>query len=73
MKNVGTCVTRCKIQQFLTGSWNFAWLLVGYSLVARSCSAAVFRCCMRYSIKEDTDLDTDSGVLPEEFNFFLHL
>ena len=35
MKNMVTRVTRCKIQQFLTGSWNFTWLLVGYSLVTR--------------------------------------
>ena len=41
MKNVVTRVTRCKMHQFLTGSWNFAWLLVGYLLVTRSCSAVV--------------------------------
>ena len=35
MKNMVTRVTRCKMQQVLTGSWNFAWLLVGYSLVTR--------------------------------------
>ena len=42
MKDMITRVIRCKIcckircyslQQFLTGGWNFAWLLVGYSLV----------------------------------------
>ena len=35
MKNVVTRVTRCKMQQFLTGSWNLAWLLIDYSLVTR--------------------------------------
>ena len=35
MKNVVTRVTPCKIQQFPTESWNFAWLLVGYPLVTR--------------------------------------
>ena len=33
MKNMITRGIRCKMQQFLTGGWNFAWLLVGYSLV----------------------------------------
>ena len=33
MKNVVTCFTRCKMYQFLPGSWDFAWLLVGYLLV----------------------------------------
>ena len=33
MKNVVTRVTRCKMQQPLTGTWNFACFLVGYSLV----------------------------------------
>ena len=37
MKNI-THVTRWKIEQLLTGSWNFVWLLVGYSLVTCSCS-----------------------------------
>ena len=44
MKNVVTRVTRPKMQEFLTGSWNFAWLLVGYSLVTRSGYAAVVPC-----------------------------
>ena len=35
MKNVVTRLTRCKMQQFLTEIWNFAWLLVSYSLVTR--------------------------------------
>ena len=42
MKNMFTRVTRCKMQQFLTGRWSFAWLLVGYSLFTRSRSAAAF-------------------------------
>ena len=33
MENVGARVIRSKMQKFLTGSCNFAWLLVGYSLV----------------------------------------
>ena len=52
MKNVVARVTRCKIHQLFIGSYNFAWLLVGYSfvtrwllirysLVTRLCSAAV--------------------------------
>ena len=44
MKIMLTRVTRCKMQQFLTGRWSFEWLLVGYSLVTRSCSAAVVQC-----------------------------
>ena len=35
MKNVVTRVTRCKMHQFVTGSWNFIWLLVAYSLLTR--------------------------------------
>ena len=35
MKNAVTRVTRCKMHQFLTGSWNFAWLPGDYSLVTR--------------------------------------
>ena len=35
MKNVGTRVTRRKMQQFLTRSWNFAGSLIGYLLVTR--------------------------------------
>ena len=35
MKNVVMLVTRCKMQQFLPGRCNFAWLLVGSSLVNR--------------------------------------
>ena len=35
MKNMVTRVTHCQMHQFPTGSSNFAWLLVGYSLVAR--------------------------------------
>ena len=34
MKNMITRVTRCKMQQSLARSLNFAWLVVGYSLVA---------------------------------------
>ena len=33
MKNVVFCVTRFKMQQFITGRWSFAWLLDGYLLV----------------------------------------
>ena len=36
MEKVVTDVTRCKMQQFLTGSWNFERLLFGYSLNIRS-------------------------------------
>lgn len=32
MKIVVIIVTRCKMQQFLTVTWNFEWLLVGYLL-----------------------------------------
>ena len=32
MKNVVTRVTRCKMDQFLTRSWNFTLLLVAYTL-----------------------------------------
>ena len=35
MKNVVARVTRCKIHQLFIGSYNFAWLLVGYSFVTR--------------------------------------
>ena len=35
MKNMVTLFTCCKMQQLLTGNWNFAWLLVGYLLVTR--------------------------------------
>ena len=35
MKNVVTRVAFRKMRQFLTGSWNFAWLLAGYSMVTR--------------------------------------
>ena len=34
MKNVVTQVSRCKMQEFLTGTQNSVWLLDGYSLVA---------------------------------------
>ena len=33
MENMITRVTRCKTEQFLTGSWTFAWLLIGYSFM----------------------------------------
>ena len=35
MKNMVTRVARSKMQQFFTGSWNFAWLLDIYLLVTR--------------------------------------
>ena len=59
MKNMVTHVTRCKMQQFLTGGWNFAWSLAGYLLVTCSCSTAVVLC----PIKEETDLDKNADAL----------
>ena len=58
-----TRVTCCKMKQFLTGSWNFAWLLVAYSLVTfmLSCSWSM-QLFMRYSIKEDTYLEKNACV-----------
>ena len=35
MKNMVNRITRCKIQQCLTGSGIFAWLLIVYSLFTR--------------------------------------
>ena len=35
MKNMVTCITRSKIQQFLTASSNFAWLLVIMAIVIK--------------------------------------
>ena len=78
MKNMVTRVTRCKVQHFLTGSCNFAWLLVGYSVGTRwlldyallQLFDTVF---MKYPIKRDTDLDKNAGVLFEKCYFLLHL
>ena len=67
MKKVVTRVTRCKMHQILTESWNFAWLLVDCSLLVSTLLL------MRYPIKEDTDLESNSGILPERRYFFLHL
>ena len=64
MKNVITCVTCCKIQQFLTESRYCAWLLVGYSFMP------LF---MSYPIKEDTDSDKTGNALLERCCFFLYL
>ena len=61
MRNVVTRATRCKMQQFLTESCNFAWLLVGYSLGTCSCSMVTW-----HPIKEDTDLQKNTGVLLEK-------
>ena len=82
MKNVATRVSHCKMQQFLSRSWNFAWLLVGYSLV--TCSLRVFcsfmLCCsysvqlfMAHPIEEDTDLGKNAGVLFERCYLLLDL
>ena len=38
-KNMITRATCCKMEKFLTGSWTFAWLLIGYSfMLCCSCS-----------------------------------
>ena len=71
MKNVVTRVTRCKMHRFPTGSWNFAWLLVGYSFML--CCSCLMQLLIRYPIKEDTDLDKNCSILPERYYFFLHL
>ena len=73
MKNIVTCVTRCKTicNNFLLE----AEISQGYSLVNLSCSAAVVRCSffMRYPIEEETDLDKNAGVLFGRCYLFLHL
>ena len=71
MKSMVTCVTRCKMQPFPTGSWNFAWLPVGYSfMLCYSCSMQLF---MMYPIKEETDLDKNTCILFERCYFLLDL
>ena len=47
------------------------WLLTCYSFMLY-CSCSV-QLLMRYSIKEDTDLDKDSGILPGRCYFFLFI
>ena len=71
MKNMVTGVTRCKMQQFLTRTWIFAWLLVGYSfMLCCNCSMRLF---MRYPIKEDTNLEKITGALFEKYWHFVSI
>ena len=69
MKKMITRVTGCKIKQSLTGSYNFAWLLVGYSFIP--CGTSLIHILLRYPIKNDTDLDKNAGVLFERCYFLL--
>ena len=57
-----------KCTKFLLG----AGILHGYSLIAGWLLVSTLL-LMRYPIKEDTDLESNSGILPERRYFFLHL
>ena len=71
MKNV---VTRCKMQQFLTESWNFAWSLIAYSLVTGWLLIhALLQLFTRFQIKGDNNLDKNAGVLIGRCYFLLPL
>ena len=63
MKNV-TRATARKMEQLLTESWNFAWLIVGYLFM---------QLFIWYPTKEGSYLYKLSGILFERCSFLLHL
>ena len=78
MKNVVTCFTRCKMYQFLPGSWDFACLLVGYLFVTRWLLIHALLQLFDAASHEVPSyrrhwLEKNSGILPERWYFFLHL